>query len=289
MEAATPQDLRSGTDPVALVPFAPAHRDGALALSREMAWPYRIEDWDFALGLGRGFVLERDGAVIGTAACFPTGEGHATVGMIIVAKAAQGRGYGTRLMQALLREAGPRSILLNSTAEGRALYERYGFVPVGTLLQHQGPYTARAAFVPDDRVRAVVPADRDAVLRLDTAATGLDRRHLVARLIAAGEGHVLLREGVPVGYAITRLFGRGHVIGPVVAESEPEARILIEAALARLDGRFVRIDTAAASGLSPWLAEIGLPQVGDALTMVRGTLPPAGRARVFALSNQSLN
>jgi len=289
MEAATVPIRRSETDPVALVPFAPAHRDGALALSREMSWPYRIEDWDFALRLGRGLVLERDGAVLGTAALFPYGETHATVGMIIVAKAAQGRGYGTRLMQALLAEAGPRSILLNSTAAGRALYERYGFVPVGTLLQHQGPYAARAVPVTDGRVRAMTPADCDDVLRLDRAATGLDRRPLVERLVAAGEGLVLLRDGKPAAYAITRLFGRGHVIGPVVAETVPEARTLIEAALAPLDGCFVRIDTAADSGLSPWLAGLGLPQTGDALTMVRGTWPPAGPLRVFALSNQSLN
>ncbi|KMO20179.1 GCN5 family acetyltransferase [Methylobacterium platani JCM 14648] len=254
-----------------------------------MAWPYRIEDWDFALGLGRGFALERDGAVLGTAALFPCGEAHATVGMIIVAKAAQGRGYGTRLVRALLEAAGSRSILLNSTPEGRALYERHGFVPVGTLLQHQGPYTAPAAAAPDDRVRAMGPADRDAVLRLDRAATGLDRRPLVEALVAAGEGVVLLRDGAPAGYAIARAFGRGHVIGPVVAGTEPEARRLIEAALAGLAGRFVRIDTAADTGLSPWLAGIGLPRTGDALTMVRGTLPPAGAMRVFALSNQSLN
>ena len=41
--------------------------------------------------------------------------------------------------------------------------------------------------------------------------------------------------------------------------------------------------------LSPWLEEIGLSLVSDALTMVRGTLPPTGPARVFALSNQSFN
>ncbi|AWN50212.1 GNAT family N-acetyltransferase [Methylobacterium terrae] len=254
-----------------------------------MAWPYRIEDWDFALRLGRGFVLERDGGVVGTAALFPYGESHATVGMIIVAKAAQGRGYGTRLVAALIEAAGPRSILLNSTPEGRALYERYGFVPAGTLRQHQGPFTAQVPPLPDDRVRAMVPADLGAVLRLDRAATGLDRRPLVEALAAAGDGFVLLRDGAPAGYAISRPFGRGHVVGPVVAGDAAEARRLIAAALARLDGRFVRVDTSTESGLSSWLTGIGLPQTGDALTMVRGTLPPAGPMRVFALSNQSLN
>ncbi|GJD62376.1 GNAT family N-acetyltransferase [Methylobacterium frigidaeris] len=289
MDTATLPDCRIAADPVALVPLAPTHLPGALALSQEMAWPYRREDWDFALQAGRGFALERDGAVIGTAAWFPHGEDHATIGMIIVSGAAQGRGYGTRLVEALLAAAGPRTILLNSTAEGRALYERYGFTPVGTIRQHQGPFRRRRAASPDPGVRAMGPADIEAVARLDQEATGFARRPLLERLIAAGEGHVLLRDGARPAYAIVRPFGRGHVVGPVVAGSPDEARRLIEAALTRLDGRFVRIDVPDAAQLSPWLTEIGLPQVGDALTMVRGTPPPTGPARLFALANQSFH
>jgi hypothetical protein len=127
------------------------------------------------------------------------------------------------------------------------------------------------------------------VLRLDGEASGLERRALIERLLAVGEGLVLLRDGRPAGYAISRLFGRGHVVGPVVASDAAEARLLIEAALARLGGAFVRIDTPASLGLGPWLAEIGLPQVSDALTMVRGSLPRTGPAKLFALSNQSFH
>lgn len=282
-------ESRTETDPVALVPFAAAHLPGALALSQELSWPYRLEDWDFALQVGRGFALERDGAVIGTAAWFPDGEDHATVGMIIVSGAAQGRGYGTRLVEALLAAAGPRTVLLNATAEARALYARYGFRPVGTVRQHQGPYRRHRASVPDADVRAMEPVDIEAVARLDREATGFERRAMLDRLIAAGEGSLLMRGGAPVGYAVSRLFGRGHVIGPVVAGSPDEARRLIEAALAPLDGRFVRIDAPDAAQLSPWLTEIGLPQVGDALTMVRGAVPPTGPARLFALANQSFH
>jgi len=101
---------------------------------------------------------------------------------------------------------------------------------------------------------------------------------------------VLVRDGEPRGYAISRPFGRGHVIGPVVAESEADARALIEAALARLGQVFVRVDTAATSQLGSWLESIGLRQVGDATTMVKGSRnPPAGPARMFALANQSFN
>src|SRR5579872_2608808 len=123
---------------VVLLPFAKAHLEGALKLSQEMSWPYRIEDWDVALQLGHGFVLQHAGVVIGTAAWWPYGETHASAGMIIVAKGAQGRGHGARLIDALLASARPRTVMLNSTAEGMMLYRRRGFVPIGVIHQHQG-------------------------------------------------------------------------------------------------------------------------------------------------------
>ena len=275
---------------VILVPFSSAHLEGALKLSQEMAWPYRLEDWDIALGLGQGFVLESAGEVIGTAVWWSCGEDHACAGMIIVAKAAQGQRCGSRLFDALLRAAHPRAITLNSTAEGLALYERRGFLPVGVIHQHQGVPTERHDTPPCGRVRAMTVSDFDAIARLDREATGWARRQMLQRLVEVGDGHVLLRDGVPRGYVICRLFGRGHVIGPVVAESPVDARVLIEAALARLGSAFVRIDTPVNSQIGEWLERIGLRQVGDATTMVLGAQAPStGPARMFALANQSFN
>ncbi|WP_217636288.1 GNAT family N-acetyltransferase [Variovorax sp. OV700] len=276
---------------VVLVPFATEHLEGALQLSQEMSWPYRLEDWAIALELGQGFVLcDRAGQVIATAAWWAYGEDHASCGMIIVSKAAQGRGYGARLMDALLAAAHPRTITLNSTAEGLALYERRGFVRIGVIQQHQGVPHERHQAPPASLVRAMAPSDVEAVAHLDLKASGWARRQMLDRLIQAGNGHVLVRDGEPRGYAISRPFGRGHVIGPVVAESAADARALIEAALARLGQVFVRVDTSATSQLGDWLESIGLCQVSDATTMVKGPhIPPAGPARMFALANQSFN
>ena len=128
---------RTDNDDVVLVPFANEHLGAALQLSQEMSWPYRLEDLALALKLGQGFVLQSTGAVIATAAWWAYGEAHASAGMIIVAKADQGRGYGARLVDALLAAAHPRTITLNSTAEGLALYERRGFARIGDVHQHQ--------------------------------------------------------------------------------------------------------------------------------------------------------
>ncbi|WP_407112939.1 GNAT family N-acetyltransferase [Bradyrhizobium sp. LMG 9283] len=262
--------------------------EGALKLSQEMSWPYRFEDWDFALQLGRGFVLQRAGVVIGTAAWWPYGETHASAGMIIIAKAAQGRGYGARLMDALLASAHPRTVALNSTPEGIMLYRRRGFIPIGIIHQHQGIPKEHYEAPQWGLVRAMAMSDFEAITRLDREATGLERQRLLDRLVQSGEGYVLQRDGTPRGYAISRLFGRGHVIGPVVAESPADARALIEAALAHVGRVFVRIDTSASSQLGEWLDGIGLQQVGDATTMILGAQPRStGPARAFAIPNQS--
>jgi GNAT superfamily N-acetyltransferase len=285
--AATQAGDRENED-VALVPFARSHLEGALKLSQEMSWPYLLKDWEFALQLGSGFVVTSAGAVVGTALWWPYGETHASAGMIIIAKAAQGRGYGARLMDALLAAARPRIITLNSTAEGLALYARRGFASIGILHQHHGIPSQRRDRPPPGDVRTMVPSDFGAIVGLDHEATGWTRREMLNRLIEVGDGYVLLRDGIPRGYAISRLFGRGHVIGPVVAESPTDARALIEAALAPLGSVFVRVDTSATSQLGEWLEGIGLQQVSDATTMVLGTqMPSTGPARVFALANQS--
>jgi predicted GNAT family N-acyltransferase len=278
-------------DDVVLLPFAKEHLEGALQLSQEMSWPYRLEDWAVALELGQGFVLRNGaGRVIATAAWWAYGEDHASTGMIIVAKAARGRGHGARLMDALLAAALPRIIRLNSTEEGMALYQRRGFVRIGAIQQHQGVADWRHTAPPASLVRAMAASDFEAVAHLDRQATGWARRQMLDRLIRAGDGHVLLRNGEPRGYAISRQFGRGHVIGPVVAESAADARALIEAALASLGPVFVRVDTPATSQLGDWLESMGLRQVGGATTMVKGSqIPPAGPARMFALATQSFN
>jgi len=205
-----------------------------------------------------------------------------------VAKAAQGRGYGARLMDALLTSARPRSIALNSTAEGIMLYQRRGFVPIGIIHQHHGIPDERYEPLRSGLVRSMAASDFGTITHLDREATGLERRGMLDKLLQSGDGYVLERDGMARGYAISRLFGRGHVIGPVIAESPTDARALIEAPLADLGRRFVRIDTSATSQLGEWLESIGLQRVSDATTMILGAQSPAaGPARTFAVANQS--
>ncbi|KAK9326533.1 acyl-CoA N-acyltransferase [Lipomyces starkeyi] len=274
-----------------LRPMTIADVHGCHRLSQSVSWPHRAEDWEFVIRLGRGLVFIENGNAVASGLWWPHGERHATLGMIIVDPNRQGSGIGKHLMTGLLDQLGERSQILHATAPGEPLYGKLGFVAAGSVRQYQG----EAINVPAptlskrQRLRPTTPADLPILLELDRQATGLPRQDTLAALLALGEGVVLEQDGEPVGFSILRPFGRGQVVGPAVASSAEEARMLIQHWLHTEDGRFLRIDVPGGTGLDDWLVEHGLAFTDYATMMVRGDKPAAfGPARLFALINQAL-
>lgn len=284
------QHESDATDPpFALTRFEPRHLPGALQLSREVAWPYRAEDWLFALKTGEGLVFARGDAVIGTAMWWGYGQSFATLGMIIVTPPLQGGGYGSRLFDGLLAATSGRNLLLNATPEGIALYERRGFVAFGSVIQHRGPLRIAVTPDPQDDIRPANAADLAAITAIDAQAAGMDRAPVVEALADVGDTRVIDRGGRIAGYAIARRFGLGYVVGPVVAGNAEDARRLILSHLPALHGHVVRIDIHAEDGLGDWLTQLGLEPFSGVTSMVRGQLPMReGDMRVYALANQSM-
>jgi len=209
--------------------------------------------------------------------------------MIIVSPESQKQGIGSLIMEELLRQAEGRTIVLCSTLAGERLYERLGFVPQGFIYQHQAVLPESPAVPLPTGLRALLPAELPELIELDRRASGMGRGRLLEALHAVGLIVVVSQGGELTGYACSRRWGRGIVIGPVVAADATQAKALIAVQLSTQVGRFVRIDVTDAGGLSPWLGEIGLGRADHGRTMVKGKLPRvAGAPRVFALANQSL-
>lgn len=273
------------------------HLPDAVRQSAALGWPYREADWRFAFDLGSGFAVEAGGRLVATALWWPYGETHASVGMIIVDASMRGQGLGRALMGALLDAARNRTVFLNATQEGLPLYTQLGFVAGGQVFQHQAVLPAQAVLATASAgVRPMHASDGERVRRLDLAATGMDRTALLDALFTAGTAMVVDHGAGVSAYACAREFGGGVVIGPVVASgahAAADAMDLIAALAGRSRGRFLRIDVTEASGLSAWLAEMGLPCVGHAVPMVRESEARAMDAdvetdvRLFALANQS--
>jgi hypothetical protein len=185
-------------------------------------------------------------------------------------------------MRALLAAAAPRALMLNATAAGLPLYAALGFAAAGEVHQYQGSWRGRAPC--HAGLRPATAADLPALAALDAAAFGAPRPRSLSAALAGGTA-VMREDGA--GFAIARRFGRGFVIGPVVAPDEPAAIALVEA-LAR-PGAFLRLDIpAAAAALAGALSAQGLAKVDIVVAMTRGAWRAAGTPRRFALIAQAL-
>ncbi len=268
--------------------FTADHLAAAIRLSQEARWPHRREDWQVVQQLSEGVVaVESDGTVVGTALVTPYGPDCATINMVIVDSTMRGRGLGRRLMDAALTIGGTRPLRLIATSDGLPLYEKLGFRETGTILQHQG--IVASALSPANTQSATAD-DLPAITVLDRQAFGADRTALMTKLFEIGEFSVIRHDDDITGFACIRAFGRGEVIGPVVASNAEDAKLLVSHFLAQRAGSFVRVDTTGAAGLSDWLSEHALSHVGGGIAMSRPLPIPSATstATTFALANQAL-
>ena len=281
------------------LPFSEADIERAHALSLEIRWPHRADDWRLAARTGCGFVVKEGERLVGTALCWPWSERGATLGLVIVAPDQQGRGIGRMLMERLLDTLGPRMTVLHATPAGQPLYEKLGFRKIGLLHQHQGTdfRATPIAPPPGERLRALEPRDTPRVIELASRASGLERGALLPALLEVSQGVALVhreREDEVLGFALLRPFGRGHAIGPVAVTSAgglqtQRAQALIADRLAANAGAFTRIDTPDEQGLGPWLESIGLARVDTVVKMARNGEPAHDPGVLqFAIVNQAL-
>ncbi|MEX3934497.1 GNAT family N-acetyltransferase [Paraburkholderia phymatum] len=290
-----PQPLAPVTT-VTYRPFASSDIAAAHALSTQVNWPHRADDWRFVVEAGSGFIAQSDDEIVGTALCWKYGDSGASLGMVIVSPERQGLGIGRKLMELLLDVLGKRTAVLHATPAGQPLYEKLGFAKIGTINQHQAtdfrvPHVALAR---DEQLRPLRADDVARLVDLASRASGLDRSALLPALLEVAQGVALERAGELLGFALLRRFGRGHAIGPVVAvdaggEQMRRAQALIAHCLAENAGAFTRIDTPGDSGLTPWLDELGLLRVDTVVKMSRNGAPSIDESvGQFAIVNQAL-
>jgi hypothetical protein len=175
--------------------------------------------------------------------------------MVIVSPEQQGRGIGRELLARVIDSLGARTIFLHATPSGEPLYVKFGFAAIGTIDQHQGAafQPPLISLPPGERLRPLGVNDGPRLAALASRAAGHARGTVIDALLDVANGIALDRDGELLGFALFRRFGRGHVIGPVIAPDALRAQALISHWLALHEGMFVRLDVPGDSGLSDWL------------------------------------
>jgi hypothetical protein len=198
------------------------------------------------------------------------------------------------LMNSLLQRVEGRDVLLHATEAGKPMYEKFGFRALGHIAQHQGLVAQVPEVNVPDGASVSVATQNDAsdVLSLDLRAKGASRKPLIEQLMKKGDVLVLKQDQQLTGFVVVRDFGRGKVLGPVVAPNLDAAKALIARGLAfvvQSKNPFARLDVPAGSGLENWLLSLNLKHVGGGVVMVKGELPKTDSSmKAWALVSQSL-
>jgi GNAT superfamily N-acetyltransferase len=222
----------------------------------------------------RPFVAEIDGQIVGTGVGTVNGP-VGWVGTIFVTPDRRGHGLGIALTQTvvdMLDAAGCRTLVLVATEQGRPMYERIGFAVQTTYRTVEGPGLAAddgADAATGGRVRPFTGADLDTMARLDRAATGEDRRHLLEAFAAPVSARCLIRpDGGIRGFVVRAPWGGGATVAP-----DPDDAIAILEARRRAVGpeRRVRAGVLAENEAGHRrLIELGWTDAWSAPRLLRG-------------------
>ncbi|WP_166434301.1 GNAT family N-acetyltransferase [Vibrio viridaestus] len=272
----------------------PNDLSAAHAMTLDLKWPHRLEDWQQIVSLGPSLVMEDAGKVIGTACLVPQGK-FASVGLVVIANEYQGRGLGRRMMEAVMDIVTPgTNLYLTATVMGKPLYEKLGFVDYRVIEQYQTTVNVeqlRLVTVDNLELRDLTTTDISVLKRLMNVAMDMNRDDISELMVKESSSiKVLESEGLVKGFACYRPFGRGFAIGPVVAESETNALALISELLHCADGQFVRLDIDAYSlEIASYLSECGFDKVDTVSQMVKGQLPDISSSyRQYCLFTQAI-
>lgn len=222
------------------------------------------------------FLAERDGQPVAAISVVNHSDRFAFLGLYICRPEWRGQGIGLALWQHALRHAGGRTVGLDGVAAQQANYARSGFAMAGATRRFEGRLPPR----PHSQIRPVTQSDSAALLRLDCAATGVDRPGFVAAWTTDTSTRRTLtidRGFGPEGYATIRACRTGAKIGPIIAPDAALALALAEAAVAALPADPVIIDVPDSNtALSARLADRGFLPTFATARMYRGPAPTAG-------------
>jgi GNAT superfamily N-acetyltransferase len=232
---------------------------------------------------GEVVVAEAGGELVGVAAGASFGA-TGWVGGVAVVPAARRSGLGGALTEAILgflASRGVATVQLHATDLGRPVYERLGFVPETEYLTLTGPTRPRDPADLGPLVRPGRAADLAAVLALDEAATGEDRRRLLTALWPTG-GLVAGGDGRLRGFHLASPWRSG---GAAVAR-DPQAGLALLDAVRAGGGGEVAISVPAANPVAVrFLEAAGFTEHSRTLRMHRGPRVHWDPAAVFGAHN----
>jgi GNAT superfamily N-acetyltransferase len=261
-----------------------------LRLSRSSGWNQTLEDWRLLLASGPFRVATLDGTVVASGGAVVYGEALAWICMILVDSDTRGRGFGTRIFDEVAsrcaseREKGRlRSVGLDATPAGRAIYRRHGYLDAPGLVRMR--LESERPDRPRQGARPMTAADLDVVLERDRQVFGADRGFLLRWALerAPELAFVAIASGRVAGYCFGRHGDHSAHVGPLVAEDRETALDLVGACVANRRRRPLIVDARAEPLWLEALGALGLRVTRSFTRMYLGETRPHGQPELEPL------
>jgi GNAT superfamily N-acetyltransferase len=237
--------------------------EGAIRLSKAEGWNQTEKDWKLLIENTDNVCLlaEVDGKIVGTTTAINYSNEEMWIGMVLVDKDYRGQGISKSLLTDIFQKTNfCKSIKLDATPVGQPVYQKFGFkeeyLIARMVNQSMDPFPFKDDLIPEPiELRHI-----QEIAELDEIIFGVNRHQLIEFLIKQypGKGWLLKRNKRITGFVLGRDGNKYHQIGPLVAETAIDAKILVSKALKHLYQQSVVVDVLYdKEHLIDWLNSIG--------------------------------
>ncbi|MEI5906637.1 GNAT family N-acetyltransferase [Bacillus spongiae] len=266
---------------------------GIIMLSASVGWDY--DEHEVSTVMASGKVIghrNEQGHLVSCGAVIPYGDRLASIGMIIVHPAYQGKGLGREVTESCLQSISTSTtVMLIATAEGKPMYEGMGFQVVESVHKYiRNKDSSRHSNEKlEKRIVPMKAEDMAQVIEIDKGAFGENRATFLKNRIKQAKEAVVVKseDGKIIGYSLSILGPVNLIIGPIVAPSKEWATRLIDRLALNHHGN-VRIDVPKGHPeLMVYLERVGFEKVSEPPVMVKNTTKlPKRNHTLFGIAAQ---
>jgi len=278
-------------DPAPLV-FKDIHINGAMELVKEAGWNQLPDDWQLMANFGKAVILQdKEKAIYATALALPYSTGFGWVSMVLVSKAMRRKGIATHLLADRIAWLRQRNLvpILDATEDGEQVYKKLGFINGIKITRWQGVgqefKQGQKSSIEQNSVRIATEDSHDWIRQLEADVFGADRSVLIDDFLNRPKSMCFVTTDSQSGFVIIRQGNRASQIGPLVAESEHDAKQLLNAALDAIEGPVFFDLQNNRTNLTSHVVKMGFEKQRSFQRMSLGNMPDFdgnGRAMIIA-------
>lgn len=212
------------------------------------------------------------------------GEALGFLGLYIVRKDLRGQGYGFPIWQAGMKYLEGRTVGLDAVVAQQSNYARSGFVTAHKNTRYTG--APKIGTLNEPRIQTIKPHLIDQIIDYDRSFFPANREILLRHWLSKHTPYsvAFVENGLVKGYGAIRPAESGFKIGPLFADSQPEADAIFRALTVWANGADIILDVPEPNHAGNLLAKhYGLSPLFETARMYHGDAPELPLSKIYGM------